>query len=126
SNTPLTSLLRETSIPGLRVLTAGPAPASPSALFTSRRLNARLAELREQCDVLIVDTPPVLAQPDAALLGPHVDGVLFVVDARSSRGRQVRRALELLQQAGVPVLGAALNRVSANVMDYIQYNNYVQ
>jgi len=119
------SLLRETSAPGLRVLTSGPAPADPSALFTSRRIEDRLNELRQQCDVLVVDTPPVLAQPDPVLLGPHVDGVVFVVDARASRVRQVRRALELLAQARASVLGAALNRVSDKTMDYVLYNSYV-
>jgi non-specific protein-tyrosine kinase len=118
------SVLRETSTPGLRVLTAGPAPAAPSALFTSRRLAMRLAELRTHCDVLVIDSPPVLAQPDAALMGAHVDGVLFVVDARKSRGRQVRRAVDMLQEAGGTILGAALNRVSPHGMDYVQYQSY--
>ncbi len=115
------SLLRETAVPGLRVVTSGPAPAAPSALYTSDRLAARLAELRSACDVLVFDTPPVLAQPDATLLGQHVDGVVFVVDARKSRGRQVRRALELLNEAGVVVLGAAFNRVPPRGMDYVPY-----
>jgi tyrosine-protein kinase len=119
------SQLRATRIGGLRVLTAGPVPPVVSALFTSGRLVARLNELRELCDVLVVDTPPVLAQPDAALLGPHVDGVLFVVDAQRSRGRQVRRALEQLNAAGATVFGAALNRVSVKTMDYVQYLTYV-
>ena len=115
------SLLRETSVPGLRVLTSGPAPPAPSAMYTSDRLTGRLAELRSQCDVIVFDTPPVLAQPDATLLGQHVDGVVFVVDARKSRGRQVRRALELLNEAGVVVLGAAFNSVPPKGMDYIPY-----
>jgi non-specific protein-tyrosine kinase len=119
------TLLRATPIAGLQVLTAGPVPPVASALFTSSRLVARLNELREQCDVLVVDTPPVLAQPDAALLGPHVDGVLFVVDAQRSRGRQVRRALELLNEGGATVFGAALNRVSIKAMDYVQYLAYL-
>ncbi|MDQ3808757.1 MAG: polysaccharide biosynthesis tyrosine autokinase, partial [Chloroflexota bacterium] len=118
------SLVRETAVPGLRLLPAGPAPAAPSALYTSRRLEDRLSELREQCDVLVLDTPPVLGQPDAALLAPHVDGVVLVVDVRTSRGRQVRRALELLNAAGAQVWGAALNRVPVGALDYIQYQGY--
>lgn len=115
------SLLLETSIPGLRLLTSGPAPASPSVLFTSPLLAARLTELIECSDVVVFDTPPTLVQPDAALLGSHVDGVLFVVDARTSRGRSVRRALGLLHGAGARVLGAALNRVSKKALDSVDY-----
>jgi succinoglycan biosynthesis transport protein ExoP len=120
----LAAILRDTPLPGLRLLTAGPAPAVASALLTSRRFESRLAELREQCDVVVVDTPPVLAKPDAALLAPHMDGVLLVVDAQRSRGRQVRRALELLNEAGAAIYGIALNRVSDKTMDYVQYLAY--
>jgi capsular exopolysaccharide synthesis family protein len=120
----LGSMLRETSMPCLRVLTSGPEPAAASAVYTSRHLDARLAELRQQSDVIVFDTPPVLAQPDIALLGQHVSGVLLVVDARKSHARQVRRALELLSEAGVPVWGAALNRVSPRAMDYIPPRGY--
>jgi capsular exopolysaccharide synthesis family protein len=123
-NVSLDSVLRETPIPGLRVLTAGPSPAAPSALYTSPHLASRLAELRQRSDLVVFDTPPVLAQADAALLSPHVDGVIFVVDAERSRGRQVRRALELLAEAGAQVLGAAFNRVSPRHMDYVQYQSY--
>jgi capsular exopolysaccharide synthesis family protein len=120
----LKGMLRATPVPGLQVLTAGPAPAAASALYTSRHLASRLAELREQCDVVVFDTPPILAQADAALLSPHVDGVIFVVDAQKSRGRQVRRALELLNEAGAQVVGAAFNRVAPRHMDYVQYQSY--
>jgi non-specific protein-tyrosine kinase len=120
----LKGMLRGTSVPGLQVLTAGPAPAAASALYTSRHLASRLAELREHCDVVVFDTPPILAQADAALLSPHVDGVIFVVDAQKSRGRQVRRALELLNEAGAQVVGAAFNRVAPRHMDYVQYQSY--
>jgi capsular exopolysaccharide synthesis family protein len=123
-NLSLESVLRETPIPGLRVLPAGPAPAAPSSLYTSRHLASRLAELRQHCDLVVFDTPPVLAQADAALLSPHADGVIFVVDAQKSRGRQVRRALEMLSEAGAQVLGAAFNRVSPRYMDYVQYQSY--
>jgi capsular exopolysaccharide synthesis family protein len=120
----LPSILRDTSVPGLRLLTAGPSPAVASSLLTSRRFDSRLAELCDNCDVVIIDTPPVLAKPDAALLAPHMDGVLLVVDAQRSRGRQVRRALEMLAEAGATVDGIALNRVSEKAMDYVQYLAY--
>jgi Mrp family chromosome partitioning ATPase len=54
-----------------------------------------------------------------------VDGVLFVVDSQKSRGRQVRRALEQLSEAGATVLGATINRVSQADMQYVHYLSYV-
>ena len=63
----------------------------------------------------------MLAQSDAVLIGQHADATLFVVDSRKSRGRQVRRAMEILGEAGVQVLGAVFNGVSAQSEDYIAY-----
>jgi non-specific protein-tyrosine kinase len=114
-------VVRDTRVSGLRVLTSGPATPAASALFTSPRLVAIMADLRAACDVVVFDTPPALGAPDAALLAPHADAVLFVVDARKSHGRQVRRALTMLRQAGARVIGAAFNRVSAKSLAYLEY-----
>jgi len=121
-NIAVDSVLRYTSVHGLRILTSGPSTASSSAVFTSPRFAARLAELRDKCDVLVIDTAPVLAQSDAVLIGQHVDGTLFIVDSAKSRGRQVHRALEMLSEAGVQVLGAVFNGVPPQSEDYVAYN----
>jgi non-specific protein-tyrosine kinase len=112
------ALLRPMRLSELRVLTSGPPTADPSGLFYSERLGKRLAELREQCDLLVIDTPPLLALPDAALLSAHADAVLMVVDASVSRRSQFQAALEMLVQAGGPVVGAVFNRAPRRVLDY--------
>jgi capsular exopolysaccharide synthesis family protein len=113
-----TSALHPTAIPNLQVVPAGPAPAEPSAVLSSKRLPSLLGQLRVLCDVLLIDSPPLLAQPDAALLSAHADAVLFVVDASRSRLRRVRHALDMLQEAGGHVLGAVINRVPHGSVDY--------
>jgi non-specific protein-tyrosine kinase len=118
------SLLQSTWLAMLRLLPAGPTPAEPSALLSSRRLDDLLAQLHGLCDVVVLDTPPLLAQPDAALLGSRADAVLLVVDATRSRGRQASRALEMLQASGAVVLGAVLNRVPKNSLAYPAYEGY--
>lgn len=116
--------LQPTRIPTLSLLTSGPTPADPSALFASSRLETRLAELRKLCEIVIFDTPPVLAQPDAPLLGSHADAVLLVADATRSKGREAARALGVLVAAGANVVGAVLNRVPRRAMDYGAYGYY--
>jgi non-specific protein-tyrosine kinase len=116
--------LRPTWLANLRVLTAGPTPADPSALLSSRRCDEVLNQLGELCDVMVVDTPPLLAQPDAALLGSRTDGVLLVLDASKSRGRQAVRAIEMLRESGAVVLGAVLNRLPKKAMEYTAYDTY--
>lgn len=118
---PAESTLLPTRLPNLRILTAGRSPTDPSALFSSVRFASRLGELTSLCDVLIFDTPPVLAQPEAALIGAHAEVVLLVVDALQTRGRMTRRAIEILHRAGAPLAGAVLNRIPTKAMDYATY-----
>ena len=123
-NVSASDVIRPTWLPNLSVLPAGPTPADPSALLSSRRCDELLNQLHELCDLVVVDTPPLLAQPDAALLGTRTDGVLLVVDASRSRGRQAGRAIEMLRESGAVVLGAVLNRIPRKAMEYPAYDSY--
>lgn len=110
--------LRSTRLPNLRVVTAGPPSSDPSALLASDRLARRLAELRERCDLLIVDTPPLLAAPDAALMAAHVDAVLLVADTVVSRRTQLQAAISVLVLVGAPIVGVTLNRAPLPTVSY--------
>lgn len=119
---PVTAALQQTSIENLEVLTAGQAQAWDAwALFSSKRLQDRLEELASLCDVVVFDTPPLLAQPDAALLASHVDGVLYLVDVTKSRGRTATQAIDVLRKSGARVIGAVLNRVPEKALQYAAY-----
>jgi capsular exopolysaccharide synthesis family protein len=118
---PVAALLQPTASSHLRVLTAGPIADEPPSLLSSTRLETLLAELRSDCDVLVIDTPPVLAQADAALISPYCDGVLFVIDATRTRGRQAERALGQLRYSGAALLGAILNRAPKNLLHPAPY-----
>ncbi|MBV9578097.1 MAG: polysaccharide biosynthesis tyrosine autokinase [Chloroflexi bacterium] len=111
-------VLRATQLDELKIVTSGPAPTDPSALLSLDRLEERLAEVTDHCDLLVIDTPPLLAQPDAALLAARVDAVLLVTDARVSRRSQTLRAVEMLRQAGAVILGVALNRAPQQAVKY--------
>jgi len=71
-----------------------------------------IGQLKEEADVLILDSPPVLAVTDAAILANQVDGVLLVVDAGTTRRGVAQRGKEQLDKVGANVLGAALNKLS--------------
>jgi non-specific protein-tyrosine kinase len=118
------AMLRSTWLPNLSVLPAGVTPADPSLLLSSKRVDDLLAQLHELADLVVIDTPPLLAQPDAALLATRADGVLLVVDATKSRGRQAARAVEMLHESGAVVLGVVLNRIPKKAMDYTAYDSY--
>lgn len=117
----LANLLQATTIPGLSVLTTGPLPPNPAELLGSGRMHELIDTLAARCDMLIFDTPPVMALSDAAVLGSQVDGVLMVFSAGATRREMAHRAVAALQQANARVVGALLNRVPTNANGYYYY-----
>lgn len=75
---PPLEVIQETRIPGLFVLTSGPATGSAANLLYSQRLPELLARLRAEFDMVLIDTPPSLQLTDARVLGRITDGVVFV------------------------------------------------
>ncbi|MGQ9681006.1 MAG: CpsD/CapB family tyrosine-protein kinase [Anaerolineae bacterium] len=101
--------VRETTVPGLRVLTSGPLPPRPADLLGSKRMMDVLARLKEEADLLLFDSPPINAMADAAILATKVDGVLLVVRERRTRREAVMEARDRLNRVHAPLLGAVLN-----------------
>lgn len=98
----------QTPFKNLNVLTAGSLPPNPAEILGSRRMQDLLADLKEQAEMLIIDSPPVLAVTDAVLLAPLVDGVLVVVQPGKTRHKAARAMLEELQRANANILGVAI------------------
>jgi capsular exopolysaccharide synthesis family protein len=108
-----------TEQPNLRVITTGPLPPNPAEQLGSHRMQTVIETLRESADIVIFDSPPLLAVADAAVLSAFADGTLLVIDASRSRRRQVEIASSMLTRAGAKTLGAVLNRV--RVTDSFHY-----
>jgi non-specific protein-tyrosine kinase len=102
-------------VPGLRVLTSGPLPQSPSQVLASRRFEELVAELAGQADLLLFDSPPLLAVSDAAVLATRVDGVLLVLRAGHTKRDEARRAKDQLEKVNAYIVGSLLTNVSADV-----------
>ncbi len=115
--------LQGTRIPNLKVLTAGDLPPNPSELLGSERMQAILRQLREQADVLILDTPPMMAVTDAVVLAPRVDGVLLVARPGGTKNSALRTAVEQLRRTGANILGVVLNEVQMKGYRYRYYSN---
>ena len=125
-NTSIADALAPTSHPNLRVLPSGPLPPDPTRLLRSAASSDVIASLKEQAEMVIIDTPPLLAVTDPLLLGSSVDGAMLVVDTRKTRRATVRQAAEMLSQAGIPLLGAVLNKLTnrATSGHYYNYHYY--
>ena len=71
-----------------------------------------LAALQANCDVVLLDSPPVLPVTDAAVLAGRVDAPLLVATARTTTLRELTRAAEILRQVGAPLIGTVLNGIT--------------
>jgi Mrp family chromosome partitioning ATPase len=71
-----------------------------------------IQRIREQAEVIIFDSPPILAVADASILGSQCDGALLVVDAGRTRSDVAKRGKETLDKIGVNLLGVVLNKLS--------------
>ncbi|CAA9551442.1 MAG: Tyrosine-protein kinase [uncultured Thermomicrobiales bacterium] len=97
-------------IPGrLFVVPSGPQPPNPSDLLSTERMRRLLADMRSTADLVIVDTPPLLAAADALVLAPHTDGVVLLCRAGATRREALKRAVGKLQHGSIRVIGTVLN-----------------
>jgi Mrp family chromosome partitioning ATPase len=93
------------------LVASGPLPPNPAELLASKRAVEAIEALDSHCDLLLIDSPPVLPVTDALVISGLVDGVLLVSISGSSTKRGVRRSAELLRQVDAPLIGAILNGV---------------
>lgn len=110
----------------LDVLPAGQVPPNPSELLSSLPMADLLAEAAGRYDVVIVDSPPVLAVTDATVLSTLAGGTLMVVATGRHRKTELREALDRLDHVGARVLGLVLNRAEVGKEDTRRYEEYVE
>jgi len=103
--------LRKTPVPGLDILPAGCPREGQSEPLANGRLEGILEALRSRYDEIVIDTPPVLAMPDAKLWARYADAVLFVARSGRTGGRDLMEANERMQQAGARIPGVVLTGV---------------
>ena len=111
---------------GLHLLTAGAHVPNPSELLASQTFRRLLELLGEHFDLLIIDSPPILAVTDAVVLASQVDGVALVVNSGESRLPAVARALERLMSVEANVLGVIVNRMTSGSGGYYYHYYYYQ
>ena len=96
---------------GFDILTSTRSDKNAADIFASQRFSKLLTELREHYDYIIIDTPPVLAVPDARLIGSISDANIYIVKWNKSTREQVNQGLEMLSSIGVNTIGLVLNQI---------------
>ena len=96
---------------GFDILTATRSDKNAADIFASQRFSELLTELREYYDYIIIDSPPVLAVPDARLIGAISDANIYVVEWNKTTCAQVDQGLDMLSSIGVNTIGLVLNQI---------------
>ncbi|OCA88913.1 CpsD/CapB family tyrosine-protein kinase [Pseudobacillus wudalianchiensis] len=111
----------ETDVDGLDLLSSGPIPPNPAELLGSKAMAELVQEAYDQYDVVIFDTPPVLAVTDAQVLANQCDGTVLVINSGKTEIDGASKAKELLESAKAKLLGVVLNNRKLKESSYYYY-----
>src|SRR5436309_3443080 len=107
----------------LHIIEAGPIPANPSELLSTSAMTAFLRAVRDEYDIVLIDTPPVLPVTDSAIVAAQADGVILVYQAGKVGRLVLKRAKVHIENVGGKVWGVVLNDVKTEIAGYA-YTHY--
>ncbi|HEX2079406.1 MAG TPA: polysaccharide biosynthesis tyrosine autokinase [Longimicrobium sp.] len=121
---PVSEVMRQTSVAGLHLVPAGRLVPHVSELLGGAAMGRLIRELHAAYDLVILDTPPVLAAADAEILGAQADAVLVVVRAGQTERQSAHYAMQQLRAVGANIVGAVLNDPDQKIAGYGRYAYY--
>jgi capsular exopolysaccharide synthesis family protein len=123
-NIEIKELLKTTSIHNLFLINAGPVPPNPAELLGSEKMAEFLEKLKQIFDIILIDTPPILAVTDALVLATKSDGIILVVWGGKTSREALKRAREKMDLTKTKAVGVILNRVNLKEHDYYYKHHY--
>lgn len=120
----LKDVVRETKVDGLYFISRGVAPPNPSELLMSSGFENFVDSIKADYDLVIIDTPPILAVTDAAIIGRHAGTSMMVVRFDMNPAKEIELTRNRFEQNGVVIKGAVFNAVEkkARTVNYGYYN----
>lgn len=116
--------IKKTDVDGMDFISRGQVPPNPAELLMTSRLEQLLSWCNDNYDLVLIDTPPILAVTDAAIIGRHVGTSLMVARFAMNTVKEIEVSIRRFEQNGVDIKGVILNAVerrAANYYDYYQY-----
>lgn len=117
----LREVVHPSDVDHLDLLTCGPVPPNPAELLSSRSMEEFLVDVYADYDLVIFDTPPVLAVTDAQVLANQCDGTVLVVSSGTTEIESAQKAKDLLQATKGKLLGVVLNNREVKDTSYYYY-----
>lgn len=113
-----------TEVPGLSIIASGPIPPNPAELLHTKQFQRLLQDAVDAFDFVLLDTPPLTAVTDAAIIATQVGGVLVVVHGERTTREVLRSSLRQLRDVGARLIGGVLNNVDPSSRGYGAYYYY--
>jgi capsular exopolysaccharide synthesis family protein len=104
-------VVQKTSIENVWTIPSGPHPPNPAELLNSKRMKELMAQAKEGFNVVLLDTPPVLAVIDPVIVSSLADSTVFIVRAGKTTRRSLQRAIEEVRRAKADIIGVVFNEV---------------
>ncbi len=123
-DTDVGKLLQPWGEDALHVLTSGAVPPNPNELLGSKAMARIVHELEASFDAVIIDSPPLLAVADAAVLAQQAGGVVLVIGNHKVKRGDLQKSLEALSLVSADTLGLVLNRLPVKGPDAYTYESY--
>ncbi len=115
---------QKTSVPGFDLVPRGQVPPNPSELLMSERFAELVKWASANYDMVLIDTPPILAVTDAAVVGRHAGTTLMVARYAVNTLKEVQTSLSRFEQNGIQVKGVILNSIFRRATGYQDYGYY--
>jgi len=118
--------IRITSIDNIWLLCSGLIPPHPAELLNSKNMNVLMEEVKNDFDIVLIDSPPVLAVVDSAIVSTSADAVVFVIKVGKTTNKTYVAALEELNRVKANIAGVVFNEVKVGMggYNYMSYYNY--
>ncbi|HEL4369486.1 TPA: polysaccharide biosynthesis tyrosine autokinase [Klebsiella pneumoniae] len=117
----LEKVIKQTSIAGLEFISRGMIPPKPAELLMHQRMGEFLNWANEHYDMVILDTPPILAVTDAAVIGNYAGTTLLVARFELNTTKEMTIAFKRFDQSGINVKGCILNGIVKKASSYYGY-----
>lgn len=105
----INKVAKESNIENLDVITSGPVPPNPSELLSSNKMSLFMENISNQYDMVLIDSPPLLAVTDAQVLSQLAEGTILVTNLENNNKDSISQAKNLLEKVDANIIGVVLN-----------------
>lgn len=121
---PMDAVMLTPGMDNLHLLPCGSNPLNPAELLSSQSVATLMHELRDNFDIIIIDTPPIIPVTDSAVLAKHVDGVILVYEVGRVGRDVLKRAKAHFDNVGADIWGIVMNDVKAEAQTTLRDTDY--